>query len=69
MNDRAATELAVQLKRARGETVVHVFECPMTTRSFDGAPARARWIQLQPDIRNPYYGAAMLDCGAEVKIQ
>lgn len=62
-----ATELAEQLKRAHGETVVHVFQCPMTTRSFDGAPAKARWIQLKPEIRNPYYGAAMLDCGAEVK--
>lgn len=62
-----ATELAVQLKRAHGETVVHVFECPMTRRSFDGAPARARWIQLKPEIRNPYYGAAMLDCGAEIQ--
>jgi len=61
------TELAVELKRNHPETVVHVFQCPMTQRSFDGAPARARWVQLQPEIRNPYYGAAMLDCGAEVK--
>jgi membrane fusion protein, copper/silver efflux system len=60
-------ELAVELKRHHPETVVHVFQCPMTQRSFDGAPARARWVQLQPEIRNPYYGAAMLDCGAEVK--
>ncbi|HSH16913.1 MAG TPA: hypothetical protein VLD18_12810, partial [Verrucomicrobiae bacterium] len=61
------TELAVELKRNHPETVVHVFQCPMTQRSFDGAPARARWVQLKPEIRNPYYGAAMLDCGAEVK--
>jgi membrane fusion protein, copper/silver efflux system len=63
------TELAVELKRNHPETGVHIFQCPMTARSFDGAPARARWVQLKPEIRNPYYGAAMLDCGAEVKIQ
>lgn len=61
------TGLAVELKRNHPETVVHIFQCPMTQRSFDGAPARARWVQLKPEIRNPYYGAAMLDCGAEVK--
>jgi len=61
------TDLAVQLKRNHPVTIIHVFQCPMTTRSFDGAPAKARWIQLKPEIRNPYYGAAMLDCGAEVK--
>ena len=62
-----ATELAVELKRNHPETVVQIFQCPMTRRSFVGAPARARWIQLQPEIRNPYYGAAMLDCGTEIK--
>jgi Cu(I)/Ag(I) efflux system membrane fusion protein len=44
-----------------------VFRCPMTKDAFPGAPNRADWIQLKPDVRNPWFGAEMLDCGAEVK--
>lgn len=61
------TQLAGELKRNQPAIMVTIFQCPMTARAFAGAPARARWIQLQPEIRNPYYGAAMLDCGTEVK--
>jgi hypothetical protein len=39
----------------------------MTKSVFDAAPKASEWIQLQPSIRNPYFGAEMLDCGAEVK--
>ncbi|MFN0067230.1 MAG: hypothetical protein ACKVYV_06285 [Limisphaerales bacterium] len=30
-------------------------------------PPRARWFQTGAPIRNPWYGAAMLDCGTEVR--
>jgi membrane fusion protein, copper/silver efflux system len=60
--------LAQALRRADGAFAnVKVFRCPMTKNSFPGAPNRADWIQLQPEVRNPYYGAEMLDCGTEVK--
>ncbi len=35
-----------------------VFHCPM---------ANADWLQLGSDVRNPYYGSAMLDCGSLVR--
>lgn len=44
-----------------------VFRCPMTKSAFPGAPKAAEWLQLNPEIRNPYFGAEMLDCGSEVK--
>ena len=44
-----------------------LYECPMTRRSFPGAPTRAAWLQLGGPIRNPYFGAAMIDCGTEVR--
>lgn len=44
-----------------------IYECPMTARAFDQAPARARWFQTGAPVRNPWYGAAMLDCGTEVR--
>jgi len=47
--------------------IVRVYECPMTKGAFPGAPEKARWIQLEPPLRNPWFGAAMLDCGSEVK--
>ena len=48
-------------------TAIKVFRCPMTQDAFPGAPNRGEWIQLQPEIRNPWFGAEMLDCGSEVK--
>jgi Cu(I)/Ag(I) efflux system membrane fusion protein len=40
--------------------LLKVYRCPM-------APAPGYWIQLQPPLRNPYYGEEMLECGVEVK--
>lgn len=66
------SEVAVQLVKAlRGADAafrsLHVYRCPMTKDSFPGAPRTAEWIQLAAPIRNPYFGAEMLDCGSEVK--
>ncbi len=44
-----------------------VYRCPMTKDAFPGAPSRAEWMQLNAPVRNPFFGAEMLDCGAEVK--
>lgn len=64
----AAVALAQALRRTDSEFAnVKVFRCPMTKNAFPGAPSRADWIQLKAEVRNPYYGAEMLDCGAEVK--
>ncbi|MBC8001303.1 MAG: efflux RND transporter periplasmic adaptor subunit [Opitutaceae bacterium] len=46
---------------------VRIFQCPMVKEVFPGAPKSAQWLQLDAKIRNPYFGAAMIDCGAEVK--
>lgn len=64
----AAVALAQAARRAdQGFGDVKVFRCPMTKDAFPGAPNRADWIQLKADVRNPWFGAEMLDCGAEVK--
>jgi Cu(I)/Ag(I) efflux system membrane fusion protein len=44
-----------------------IYLCPMTEDAFPGAPKRGTWLQLAPPLRNPYFGADMLDCGQEVK--
>jgi hypothetical protein len=39
----------------------HIFQCPMAPGIGTG-----RWLQRSGDIKNPFYGAAMPDCGEEV---
>jgi Cu(I)/Ag(I) efflux system membrane fusion protein len=64
----ATVALAQFLRREdSGFSGLKVFRCPMTKDAFPGAPNRAEWVQLKPEIRNPWFGAEMLDCGAEVK--
>jgi Cu(I)/Ag(I) efflux system membrane fusion protein len=64
----AAVELTKSLRRQEATfKAVKVFRCPMTKDAFPGAPRTAEWIQFELPIRNPYFGAEMLDCGSEVK--
>ncbi len=64
----ATVALAQALRRAEKEfATLKVFRCPMTKDAFPGAPNRADWIQLQPEIHNPWFGKEMIDCGSEVK--
>ncbi len=37
-----------------GKGVYHEAYCPM---------AKASWLQTEKDVKNPYYGKSMLDCG------
>ena len=65
---KAAVALAQTLRHNDKEfAALKIFRCPMTKSVFEGAPKASEWIQLQPSLRNPYFGAAMLDCGSEVK--
>ena len=43
-----------------------IYQCPMTSKAFEGAPKSAQWIQLLGPLANPYMGRAMQDCGTEV---
>jgi Cu(I)/Ag(I) efflux system membrane fusion protein len=64
----AVAELAKTLRKKDNEfSDLKIFRCPMTKDAFPGAPRTAEWIQMQLPIRNPYFGAEMLDCGSEVK--
>ena len=45
---------------------VKIYECPMASTSFPGAPQKARWIQLDGPLRNPWFGAKMPKCGSEI---
>jgi Cu(I)/Ag(I) efflux system membrane fusion protein len=59
--------LAKRVRARGGFADLRVFQCPMTKKSFPGAPAKAEWLQFSVPVRNPYFGAEMLDCGTEVK--
>ena len=46
---------------------VKLYQCPMVKRAFPDAPKTAAWFQLDGPIRNPWFGADMIDCGSELK--
>ena len=39
-----------------------IYQCPMAPK----AGQTSFWVQLQGPLKNPFYGAEMLDCGSEV---
>jgi len=44
-----------------------IFRCPMSQMAGEGIPKNAKWIQLSANLRNPFMGQEMLECGTEVK--
>jgi membrane fusion protein, copper/silver efflux system len=40
---------------------LHVFQCPMSPVLGTG-----RWLARSPEVRNPFFGSAMLQCGEEI---
>lgn len=66
----AASELVLALQKERsGAGEFFVFACPMSESAFPGAPAKARWIQKKEPLQNPWFGAAMIECGAPVLVE
>jgi Cu(I)/Ag(I) efflux system membrane fusion protein len=66
----AAADLARELQRENsGAAGILVFACPMTESAFPGAPPKARWIQSGEPLRNPWFGAGMLECGAKIQLE
>jgi Cu(I)/Ag(I) efflux system membrane fusion protein len=64
----ASVEWAKHLRAHEpGFAALKIFMCPMTEDAFPGAPKKGTWLQLAAPLRNPYYGAEMLECGQEVK--
>lgn len=60
-------ELAVRL-RSQPIGSLKIFECPMAKSAVPSAETnQGRWVQLAGPLRNPFFGAEMLECGAEVK--
>lgn len=64
---RPMLDLARAARRQGWDTGVRAFECPMVDRAIPSAPKRAGWLQLGGPVRNPFFGAEMLDCGLELK--
>ena len=62
-------ELALELRREdSGLAEVKIFACDMAQGNVPSAPKeRGHWIQLTSQLRNPWWGAEMLECGAEIK--
>jgi len=57
----AVTDLVRQNHLNHTESL-HVFQCPMAPGIGTG-----RWLQRSAELKNPFYGSAMLECGDEIK--
>ena len=56
----ATVELVKQVRKQEPQFAgLKVFHCPM-------APKPGLWMQSQGPLRNPFYGAEMLECGRDV---
>ncbi|MFM7556281.1 MAG: efflux RND transporter periplasmic adaptor subunit, partial [Verrucomicrobiota bacterium] len=64
---RPMLDLVRAARRHGWDTGVRAFEWPMVDRAIPSAPKRAAWLQLNGSVRNPFFGAEMLDCGLELK--
>lgn len=62
------SEIAVQARKQDGKAVaVKVFECPMAKSAVPSAETnQGRWVQAAGPLRNPFFGAEMLECGKEI---
>ena len=58
-----STAVADLLKPHRAELAIKIFQCPM-------APVlgKGRWVQRSQPLKNPFFGAAMLECGDELPV-
>ncbi len=65
---QAVADLVRQLRSRESQfKSLKIYQCPMANRAVPGAPAVGFWMQTQAPLRNPFFGATMIDCGTEVK--
>jgi len=57
----AVADLALAAHLHHGKTGLHIFQCPMTPVLGTG-----RWISRTAELRNPFFGELMLECGEEL---
>ena len=64
----AVADIAMQVRRQDGKAAVKVFECPMAKSAVPSAETnQGRWVQAAGPLRNPFFGAEMLECGKEIQ--
>ncbi|MEY4939921.1 MAG: Cation efflux system protein CusB precursor [Verrucomicrobiota bacterium] len=56
-----STQVADLLKPHRTHLGLKIFQCPMTP-----VLGKGRWVQRNAPLKNPFFGAAMANCGEEI---
>jgi Cu(I)/Ag(I) efflux system membrane fusion protein len=63
----SAEYAAVWREKSQEFEELKIYECPMAKSAVPSAETNTgRWLQLTGPIRNPFFGAEMLECGQEV---
>jgi Cu(I)/Ag(I) efflux system membrane fusion protein len=64
----AAAAVLAPLRKAGAAPDFQIYECGMVDQAIPGVPKKARWIQTGGrEMRNPFFGKEMPDCGEEIK--
>ena len=64
----AATAVLQPLRKVANAPDFQIYECPMVSQAIPGVPKKGRWIQTGGrELRNPFFGKEMPDCGEEIK--
>ncbi len=58
-----SNQLSNRSKKEKAEDQVSVFFCPMANGTKG-----ARWMQKGSEVRNPFFGKSMVDCGEKVTV-
>ncbi len=64
---KAVVEFVKPLRAQPAFTGIKIYQCPMVNQAVPGTPKIGQWLQAQAPLRNPFFGAEMIDCGSEVK--
>lgn len=64
----AMVDLVQSLRGAAPFEAPKIYRCPMADRAVPAGPKNGLWVQLNGPIRNPFFGAEMLECGTEVNL-
>ena len=54
--------IALAINTKPGTTALYVQKCPMANNNRG-----AMWLSAEKEVKNPYYGEAMLTCGSVIE--
>jgi Cu(I)/Ag(I) efflux system membrane fusion protein len=64
----ALVDFAKVVRQVEAFSYLRIYHCSMAADAVPGGPKDGFWLQAGPPLRNPFFGAAMIECGVEVNV-